>query len=246
MRYDGLDPVELGARLRCPGCLVLERVTSVLDVVHELAQDGAPERTVVLADEQVQGRGRQGRPWRSPKGSGIWMAYLLRPARADATAVVSLRVGLAVGAALEHLGIPARIKWPNDLVVDGKKVSGILCENRWNGDEVAWMAVGVGINVHGPMLPDLADVAVAADAYDATISRVRLLEELMPRLHSLASAPELTGDELLRFAERDELAGRPLAEPVRGTAAGIDAAGALLVRRDGGTERVTGGHIVTA
>lgn len=246
MRYDGVDPIELGARLRCPGWVVLERVTSTLDVMHELAHDGAPERTVVLAEEQVRGRGRHGRVWKSPRGSGIWLAYLLRPRRADATAVASLRVGLAVGAALEELGIHARIKWPNDVMVGGRKLCGILCENRWNGSEMAWMAVGIGINVHGPVAPDLADVAIAADACAPSITRIRILEALLPRLHGLASAPELSGDELVDFAARDALAGRPIVEPVVGTVAGIDAAGALLVRGPAGTERITGGHVVTA
>lgn len=246
MRYDGIDAIELAARLRCPQCVALERVTSTLDVMHELAADGAPAGTVVLADEQVRGRGRHGRVWRSPRGAGIWLSYLLRPRRPDATAVVSLRVGLAVDDVLESQGIHAQIKWPNDVMVDGRKVCGVLCENRWHGDEVAWMAVGIGLNVHGPLPPELADVAVAADELRPSITRVGLLEQLMPRLHGLAGTPELTADELARFAECDALMGRSILEPVSGTASGIDARGALLVRASDRTERVTGGHVVTA
>src|SRR5207249_77753 len=73
MTYDGLAPTDLAARLRVPGCLSLVSVTSTMDIIHELAGEGAPAGTVVLADEQVAGRGRQGRHWHSPRGLGIWL-----------------------------------------------------------------------------------------------------------------------------------------------------------------------------
>ncbi|MCH7775143.1 MAG: biotin--[acetyl-CoA-carboxylase] ligase, partial [Gemmatimonadetes bacterium] len=80
MKYDGLDATALSARLGAPNCVALERVTSTLDIIHQLAEDGAPHGTLVLADEQVKGRGRRSRYWHSPRGSGVWLGSLLRPA----------------------------------------------------------------------------------------------------------------------------------------------------------------------
>src|SRR5712692_9312198 len=103
MIYDGLQPADLAARLRAPGCLSLASVTCTMDILHELAAEGAPAGTVVLADEQISGRGRQGRRWHSPAGNGVWLSYLSRPSHATESGVLALRVGLAVADALAEV-----------------------------------------------------------------------------------------------------------------------------------------------
>lgn len=244
--YDGLTAEELGRRVASPRCTLFARVGSTLDVIHELAAGGAPSGTLVVADEQLAGRGRQGRPWLSPPGAGVWLGYLARPEHGGERGVTALRVGLATVEALADLGIAAHLKWPNDLVVRDRKAGGVLCEARWAGDRPRWMAIGVGINVRGPIAEELRERAIALDEVEPSVSRVALIERLVPRLHRLPDRPELTEGELRQFHMHDWLANRRIDAPVRGRVRGIDAGGALLVDTDGGTERIVGGGVVAA
>jgi BirA family biotin operon repressor/biotin-[acetyl-CoA-carboxylase] ligase len=246
MKYDGLDPAALSERLAVPSCLALEKVTSTLDLIHQLAEEGAPAGTLVLADEQKSGRGRQGRRWHSPKGSGIWMGNLKRPPHPVDGGLLALRVGICVANALDSLGIPSKIKWPNDVMIHDRKVAGILCEAR-SGSQGAWIAVGIGINVYGPVPSDIADVAISLDDVHSTVTRLAVLDALVPHLRVLGDAPTLTRQERIEFRERDWLNGRSIIAPVEGKAQGIDQDGALLIQRaDGVVERVVGGRVVPA
>jgi BirA family biotin operon repressor/biotin-[acetyl-CoA-carboxylase] ligase len=244
--YDGVSPADLAARIRCPSCLVLRSVSSTLDLVHELAEEGAPAGTAVLADEQIRGRGREGRQWHSPAGSGILLGYLHRPRRSSVAGVLALRVGMAVGSALAALGIEARLKWPNDLVVGGRKAGGILCEARTAAGDVAWVGVGIGLNVRGPVPAEVARRAVALDQVRPGVTRLQVLEVLMPRLHQLAEGSTLSQTERDAYRRMDWLAGRDVVEPVVGKVAGVDADGALVVETPGGTRRVLAGTVLVA
>ncbi|HXV87000.1 MAG TPA: biotin--[acetyl-CoA-carboxylase] ligase [Gemmatimonadales bacterium] len=255
MIYDGFTPEDLAVRLGSPRCLVLPRVTSTMDLVHALAAEGAPAGTVVLADEQVAGRGQRGRVWLSPAGAGVWLGYLVRPETAAAGGVLALRVGLAVVAALGDLGVSATLKWPNDVMLNEKKLAGILCEARTMAAGAAgaagaggrgWVALGIGLNVRGPVPAELADQATALDGVVPGVTRTRVLEHLVPRLHRLEPEARLSGEERAAYGQRDWLAGRLLREPVRGRALGIDEDGALLVAGDAGRQRVVSGTVVTA
>jgi BirA family biotin operon repressor/biotin-[acetyl-CoA-carboxylase] ligase len=246
LTYDGVSPADLAARIRCPSCLVLRSVSSTLDLVHELAEEGAPAGTAVLADEQVRGRGREGRQWHSPPGSGILLGYLHRPRRAGVAGVLALRVGVAVGEALAALGIEARLKWPNDVVIRGRKAGGILCEARTASGEVAWVGVGIGLNVRGPVPAEVAQRAVALDEVRPGITRLQVLEALMPRLHQLAEGSTLSQTERDAYRRVDWLAGREVVEPVVGRVAGVDADGALVVETRGGRQRVLAGTVQVA
>ncbi len=245
MTYDGLAPGDLAARIRAPSCLVLPRVTSTLDMVHELAAEGAPSGTVVLADEQVAGRGREGRRWHSPRGAGILLGYLHRPAQDPIAGVLALRVGLAVGQALTALGFDPRLKWPNDVVMGDKKVGGILCEARTAPGGAVWVGVGVGLNVRGPLASEVAPRAAALDQLDPKVTRVAVLEELIPRLHQLGNGPSLSPEEQAAYRRFDWLAGRHVVGPVVGRVVGVDADGALLVESARGRERVLAGTVLT-
>ena len=246
MAYDGFTAAELAARFRVAQCFTLVRVTSTLDVIHELAADGAPGGTLVIADEQVAGRGRLGRRWHSPRGSGIWLGYLSRPDGRTSPGVLGLRVGLALVDALRELAIPAAIKWPNDVIVGDRKLAGVLCEARWNGERLQWVAIGIGINVRGPLADDVAATAATLDSLRPGVQRVEVLDRLVPRLGELAPSDSLTATELEVYARHDWLRGKRLVEPIQGQIRGVDAGGALIVDTPSGTERLTGGHVVTA
>ena len=244
--YDGLAPGDLAARIRAPSCLILPRVTSTLDVVHELAAEGAPDGTVVLADEQVVGRGRGGRRWHSPRGAGILLGYLHRPAQEPIAGVLALRVGLAVSQALGALGLDPRLKWPNDVVMGDKKVGGVLCEARTAPGGATWVGLGIGLNVHGPLAPEVASRAATLDHMDPKVTRLAVLEELVPRLHQLGGGPVLTPAEQAAYRRYDWLAGRDVVGPVAGRVVGVDVDGALLVESARGRERVLAGTVAVA
>ncbi|MBI3982086.1 MAG: biotin--[acetyl-CoA-carboxylase] ligase [Gemmatimonadetes bacterium] len=253
MTYDGFTEAQLAARLRVSRCLVLGRVTSTLDLVHELAAEGAPAGTVVLADEQVAGRGQRGRRWHSPPGTGIWLGYLVRSWGAAGGGVLSLRVGLSVVAALADLGVETLLKWPNDVMLGGRKVAGILCEARTGMEgtaretvPTAWVAVGIGLNVRGSVPAEVAETAAVIADVKPAVTRVDVLECLVSRLHALAQDSVLTAAERAAYDRCDWLAGRRIREPVKGRAEGIDEDGALLVATARGRRRVMAGSVVAA
>lgn len=214
-----------------------DRVSSTMDVLHELAADGAEAGTAVIAGEQLGGRGSRGRSWHSPPG-GLWLSVLFKTPVIEGLEVMSLRAGLAVAEAVEALApAPLQLKWPNDLILDERKVGGVLCEARWQGDSLGWIAVGVGMNVRNRVPEELTSVAVslAADLPDITPEIVaRPVLEALRRLDPAAG--KLSGSELQQFEKRDWLRGRAVLEPVAGTAAGLREDGALLVRNAVGSE----------
>ena len=227
----------------------LDLVDSTQDEVHRLASAGAPAGTVVVADRQSAGRGSRGRRWESPSG-GLWMSVMSRPLGGAGVELLSLRAGLATAAALDGLGgFPAvALKWPNDVLVDGRKVGGILCEARWQGDQLAWVAVGIGLNVRNapPEGTRLPGAALAEWRPDLAVDDV--LRGLLAELHALdRGGPVLARPELAAWRRRDWLKGRALRVPVAGTADGIDADGALRVRRaDASLELVRSGDATPA
>lgn len=245
--YDGVSESELEARWGVSRCVVFDRVSSTLDVVHELAGGGAPAGTVVLADEQLAGRGRHGRPWLSPPGRGVWLGFLTRPEVAAGVGLVALRAGLAAARSLDSVGAAVRLKWPNDLMLDDRKLGGVLCEARWQGARPAWVAVGVGLNVRGPVAESLRGTAIALDAVNPGVTRLQVLDGVLAGLLSMADRPRLDDAELAAYADRDWLRGRRITEPANGWPAGIGEDGALLVETESGrVERVIGGTVIAA
>lgn len=133
----------------------LDTTDSTNKVIKECAKD-VVEGTMVIAGEQTAGRGRQDRSWSSPKGEGIWMSFLLRPQLSPVSCSgLTLVTALALTKALRNItGLDLMIKWPNDVVCNGKKVAGILTEMSTKGMEVDCIVVGVGINVNTVEFPD--------------------------------------------------------------------------------------------
>lgn len=239
-RYDGHSAAELEALLRLPQVDLHDSVGSTLDIGHELAVSGAPAGTLVLAEEQTSGRGRGGKGWVSPKGAGLWITIIERPADASALDVLSLRLGLAAAETLDAFaGEPVGLKWPNDLRLAAGKLAGILVEVRWREQRVEWVAVGIGVNVHVPLgVPGAAGLRLAT-------SRVTVLQRLIPRLREAAAkSGPLTLAELEAFAARDVARGRACDAPSRGTVAGITSTGGLRIRSDAGELVVHSGSLV--
>ena len=239
MRYDGRSATELRALLDLPRVELHEELPSTQDLAHTLGETGAPAGTLVLANAQTAGRGRGVRRWQSEAGAGIWLTLLERPRDAQAVGVLSLRLALRLAPVLDRWATEAvRVKWPNDLIVDGRKLAGVLTEARWRGDRLEWVAIGVGINV-------LAPAGLAAAALAGMADRVEVLGELIPALRAAAAAESvLTERELERFAQRDAVRGRRCREPEAGMAAGITADGALIIRTDHGERVVRSGSLV--
>lgn len=233
MNYDGQGERALADLTGAPLVVVHESLPSTLDVAHELGAAGAPSGTLVLADEQTAGRGRQGRAWHSPRGTGVWLAVMLRTSAAPAAGAISIRAGLALveGIAEAAPSLAPRLKWPNDLIVAGRKAGGVLCEARWQGEKPAWISVGAGINVKGPVAGHLRHTAIAVGDLAPETSRISVLASVVPRLLALGGAPQmLDPGERARFVS--------VAEPLQagdGAIEGLDPDGALLVRRPGGS-----------
>ena len=124
-------------------------IGSTNDRAAELAADGAPEGALVLADEQTAGRGRLGRKWRMARGSGIAMSLVMRPSQMEAAALGAMGLvgALATIDALAGLRLEPRLKWPNDVLLEGLKVAGVLAEASWSGSELDYIVLGIGVNV---------------------------------------------------------------------------------------------------
>jgi BirA family biotin operon repressor/biotin-[acetyl-CoA-carboxylase] ligase len=140
----------------------LETCASTNDAAREFARDGFEEGLVVLADAQQAGRGTHGRSWFSPAGKGLYLSVVLRP-EAGRSALIPLVGGLAVRDAIREVtGLEARLKWPNDVTIEGRKVAGVLSEASFTGTHLNFVILGLGLNVsHGPddFPPDLRETA---------------------------------------------------------------------------------------
>jgi BirA family biotin operon repressor/biotin-[acetyl-CoA-carboxylase] ligase len=241
---DGVPAGTLARRWGVPHVAVFRTLTSSLDVVHDLGQRGASHGATVIAEEQTAGRGRDGRTWRSPVG-GVWLGMLLRPGHVELGAL-SVRAGLVVADVVDELlGAPvARLKWPNDVLLADRKLAGVLCETRWQGDSPEWLALGVGVNVGNEIPAEFAARAVALHELVPGLRRMDVLDRLVPALAAVATGrPTLTEDECRAFAERDWLRGRELRAPAAGRARGLTPDGALLVELGPDTIAVREGHV---
>ena len=246
MTLDDIPANLLARRWGVPQCGVFRTLSSSLDAIHDVAAQGAPSGTVIVAEEQTAGRGRDGRTWRSPLG-GVWLAMLLR-APVPVLGALSLRVGLVLADVVDDLvgreAARTRLKWPNDVLLGDRKIAGILCEARWQGEAPQWLAIGVGVNVVNDIPAELASRAIALREVLPDVRRLDLLDRLVPALLPLTThhAP-LTESECTAFARRDWLRGRQIRTPIAGRAAGIRPDGALLVDTGSGTTMVREGHV---
>ena len=229
--WDGVAAEQLAARLSLPAVVALDSVGSTLDVAHALAADGAPNGTLVLAEEQTAGRGRSGRRWSSRPAAGIWLTLIERALDPATLALLALRLGLAAAEAVAPFADgPVGVKWPNDLYSGPNKLAGILAEARWRDGAPEWVSIGMGINMRPP------DDVDGGGALRAGVARLAVLESLIPALRTAAARPgNLDVIELAQFARRDVARGRRAVEPGAGMVEGVAATGELLLRAPDGT-----------
>jgi len=240
--YDGYDAASLAKLLAVPRVIVFDSTESTMDDAHSAAAVSAPGGTIVLADRQAAGRGRNGRRWASEAGQGIWMTIIERPNDPRALDVLSARVGLRAARALDrYTASRVGLKWPNDLFVDDGKLAGIRIEARWRANRIDWVAIGIGVNVRTP-----SGVASAASLAPG-MRRVDVLAELVPAVRSAAAARGvLTSSELAEFSERDVARGRACVEPAQGEVRGINESGELLVDTGHGVRAFRDGSLMFA
>jgi BirA family biotin operon repressor/biotin-[acetyl-CoA-carboxylase] ligase len=218
-----------------------DTLPSTIDEAHHRAAAGAPHGFGVAARRQTAGRGTRGRPWDSSAG-GLWLSVVARPAGSGPVETLSLRIGLAVAERIERLFEPGAnaiaIKWPNDLMADGKKLAGILCDARWHGDRLAWIVASVGLNIRNPIPLALRDRAIRLADLGVGLGPEDLAEPIRDAVAGAAAcADALAADHLAALRDRDWLRGRVLLEPEPGIADGISETGRLRIRRSDG--RVT-------
>lgn len=168
--------------------LYYQEIDSTNNQARSLASKGYPEGTVVVADMQTAGRGRRGRSWHSPSSQGIYMSVILRPLLPlKEMSRISLLTAVAVAETLEEeLNLSARIKWPNDILINNKKVAGILSEAVTDMDGIEYIVVGIGLNISNRLQDfpsDFRTAATSAYVEDARpVSRVQVLQGLLARL----------------------------------------------------------------
>ncbi|MGD2069708.1 MAG: biotin--[acetyl-CoA-carboxylase] ligase [Gemmatimonadota bacterium] len=226
-----------------PELEVWRRLGSTNDRARERARTSCEPYTVVIAEEQTAGRGREGRAWSSPAGAGLWMSVVLRPGVSGARRLAPILVGLAACRAVESVaaGTEPCLKWPNDVLVGGRKVCGILCEAA--GDTVV---AGIGVNVRqrrGDFPPDVRDSATSLERETGErISRGKLAGALLSGLRAVADdggPPDLVGELAEELRRRDALRDRRvrLRDGSVVTARGIGRDGGLVVESEGGSRR---------
>ena len=259
---DRIGEEELRGALRSAGpwsaFVLLDVSDSTNRVAMEMAENYAPHGTVVVADAQTAGRGRMGRRWMSPAGKNLYVSLLLRPSvpTVDATRL-ALVAGVALADAVEAVGVPASLKWPNDLYCGGRKAAGILAEMASDPDGVRHVVIGVGLNVNmeeDDFPPDLRGAATSLRIYAGrAFRRVDVLARLLDAFGTRYAEFIEGGFASLRdgWDRRDFLRGRRVLLRRQGgegwgTADGLDTVGALRFLPDGGPaiESVHSGEIL--
>jgi BirA family biotin operon repressor/biotin-[acetyl-CoA-carboxylase] ligase len=236
---------------------VFQETTSTNDVVEKLARDGAGEGVVVFAESQTKGRGRLGRRWVSPAQKGLWFSFLLRPKlRPQETTQLTVAAAAALARAIRsETGLEPEIKWPNDILIRGKKTAGILTELNAELDRVKYVIVGIGVDVNvtvSEFPSDLRKIATSLKIETGkAVSRPALATAVLRELDQdyaritegrfAAVADEweahcttLGHDVVIRIGDRQ----------LRGRAESLGEDGALLLRTDHGhLERIIGGDV---
>jgi BirA family biotin operon repressor/biotin-[acetyl-CoA-carboxylase] ligase len=220
-------------------------VDSTNDIARDWLLQGAEHGSVVIADEQKRGRGRLGRTWYTPPHVALAMSVILKPSPESLTRM-ALVGALAIAELCESVGAQeVGIKWPNDVQIAGRKVSGVLPEAVWQGDRLAGVVLGMGVNVNLDFDDTLHDIAInLSDAVAELPERTMLLAILLQRVHYWSLHVQ-SSDFLYAWQDRLTTLGRRVAiDDVHGIAKAVEPDGALLVQADDGTmHRIIAGEV---
>jgi len=231
--------------------LLLAKIGSTNEVAIGLADGGAAAYSLVVAESQTEGRGRLGRSWQSPPGSGLYFSMILRP-QLDPGDIpkITLAVGLAACSAIEKVsGLSLLIKWPNDILLGGRKLGGILSEaaDLQNRGGLLAVVLGIGLNVNTPLSAfplDLQDKAVSLSSYSGReYPRGEILAAIVSEIKKVVERFEREGFAMIleEWRRRDATLGKDLSwvtqsgDIVKGVSLGPDHSGQLLIRDDQGT-----------
>lgn len=251
--WDGSSPEELRERWGRDAVHLYDSVGSTNDVARRLAdEEDAPAGTVVLAREQVEGRGRKGRSWHSPKDAGVYLSMVFRPAAVRNPQLLPLLAGIGIVREMDRAfpDLDPALKWPNDLMAGDRKFGGVLSEAVWGDRGIRFLVIGTGINVR-PLDHDVEEeVREGATSVDEEVERqVSLLEVADTVVEGLEAyvpeAPERLDSRILDLVDRhDWLQDRRVVvtlpgeeEPLPGVCVGIAPDGRLLFRPDRGALR---------
>jgi BirA family biotin operon repressor/biotin-[acetyl-CoA-carboxylase] ligase len=251
---DNLSPkaIRAGLRTQYMGQTIYywPAIGSTNDELKRLADEGVPEGTLAITDEQLTGRGRLKRRWIAPAGSSLLTSLLFRPTFLAPTQAQQLTMICSLAAAdavTEVTGLQPALKWPNDLLLDSKKLAGILTELGFGG-QLAWAIVGLGLNVNVDFTsealrsawPDLSDTAISlAMSLRQPVSRLQLLQSYLPGVEARYDALRAGHSPHHEWAARLATLGQPVTVSApeaiyQGVAEGVDEVGALLLRQANG------------
>jgi len=226
-------------------------LTSTMEVAKREAQQGAAEGTIIIADEQTAGKGRMKRLWLSPRGS-IALSVILYPDVAYLTSLVML-ASLAVVHSIEAVtGLKAQVKWPNDVLIDGKKVCGILVESELRRDIVNYAIVGIGVNVNLRLadFPEILPIATSlSDELGREVSPLELIRRLLVEIEGLYLALPVGGSIYEEWRDRLMTLGRRVSvkwgtTSYQGIAESVASDGSLLLRHsDGSLTKIVAGDV---
>jgi BirA family transcriptional regulator, biotin operon repressor / biotin---[acetyl-CoA-carboxylase] ligase len=233
-------------------------VDSTNDLALAWAKAGTPDWSLILADAQKAGRGRAGRTWVTRPGSALAMSLVLRPTPDEAAFVSRFTALAALGLirALGGLGLQADLKWPNDVLLSGKKTAGVLVEADWQGDHLAALVVGMGVNVGAESVPETAQLRYpatsVADAYGKPVDRWQLLGDIIQEILTLrqclpAESFTQAWNKSLAFREDWVYFRHPGGKPKRVKLLGIGVSGELMYETQHGQEQTAlAGEILMA
>jgi BirA family biotin operon repressor/biotin-[acetyl-CoA-carboxylase] ligase len=231
-----------------------DSLNSTMNVAMQLGMGGVAEGSVVLAESQTKGRGRLGRIWFSPKYKGIYLSLILRPKLSPAQApVLTLLAAVSISEAIKELtGVQTQIKWPNDILVQHKKLGGILTELSAEMDEINFVVIGIGLNVNNDKKALLGGATSLKSEKKENINRISLLQEILRKIETNYLILEKKGAKPIieKWREHNITLGRRVRiyshkEHIEGEALDIDVDGGLLIREDSGiVQKVMAGDVV--
>jgi len=230
------------SKLNIGGLRYFDSIGSTNDEALAWAAEGVRDLSIVIADEQTHGRGRLDRRWFTPKGSGLAFSLIIRPSPA-LRPHLSRTVGLAalsIAESCSGLGLVPRIKWPNDILLDGKKTAGILIETVWSGDDVDSLVIGMGINVYKASVPPAELMQFPATSLEDALGKeapereeilVNVLNAFM-RWRERMGTDELINawQEILAFRGEQVQASAAGEVPITGELLGLESDGSLRLR----------------